>query len=479
MCEVCGYKREIAPKKEETVAGLQRLRRMMSATRQTSTSLRSLIKQGTGAFYDGHYPAARSYFEQVIVKTGDHDEEMEAWIWLARLIRDPAEKRLCLEAALAIDPTNGEARKELAILDGRIAPDLLDPPVSESDPQPASGPADADAQQMACPHCTGAMAFDPERQQMVCPFCHHAQDPVEAIDVTRDEQFGQGALEQDFDAAVFSVRGETVPEEVRLLTCQGCGTEFVLGAETLSVTCAYCSSVYVAEAAEKVELIPPHAVIPFALNQDDAQKGAIRWFKDRKIARSELSRVSPMSGLYIPVWTFDIGGEIRWHGTVTRGDQRTALSNKVKVSNSKYLFYDDVPVLAMTHQNKLFRELIEGYDLDQITPYDPRLLADWPAERYTVSVSDAARVARSSVSKKIRRLPHGLEGGDKLDRSSIRTDMKRLVVESYKLLLLPVWALHYHRDGKPYDLLINGQTGEVEGQDEQGMIAKLKGWFNK
>lgn len=474
LCERCGHQQELEVQKQSTIEQLIKLRRMVAANRIENRSMRSMLRLGVGSFNDGHLPVARSYFEQVILNTGMHDEEMEAWVWLARLITDPAEMRGCLEQALAIDPTNGEARKELAILDGRIAPDLLD---GAARPTPSADPLESDVQQMMCPNCTGAMTFDPERQQMVCPFCHHAQSAVVSIDVTRDEQFGQGALEQDFDAAVHSIQGEAKPEQMRLLTCQGCGTEFVLGPETLSLTCAYCSSVYVTEAAETAELIPPQAVIPLALNRDHAQQAAIRWFKERRISRSDLTRVSPLSGLYIPVWTFDIGGEIKWQGVMTRGEQRSGRSTRVNVTNSKYVFYNDVLVLAMIHQNQLFQELIQGYDLEQITPYDPRLLADWPAERYTVSVSDAARQARTAVTKKVRQMPHGLEGGGDLDAKSIRTNMNGLVIESYKLLLLPVWTLHYHRQDKPYDMLINGQTGEVEGVDERGMVAKLKAWF--
>jgi hypothetical protein len=75
-------------------------------------------------------------------------------------------------------------------------------------------------------------------------------------------------------------------------------------------------------------------------------------------------------------------------------------------------------------------------------------------------------------------MPHGLEGGDKIDESSIRCVTQGIIIESYKLLLLPVWTLHYRRGDNNHDLLINGQTGEVEGLDEKGLVAKFKRWFN-
>ncbi|MDJ0757689.1 MAG: hypothetical protein QNJ45_29410 [Ardenticatenaceae bacterium] len=474
LCEHCGFTRPVEIKKKESIQELITLRRMVSGSRIPENSMRSMLNLGTGAFNDGKIPVARSYFEQVILKTGDHEEEMEAWLGLATLVEDPAEKRLCLEAVLAINPANGPARKELALLDGRIDPQLLEKNSSAAAPD---APVTAHSKQMTCPQCTGAMRFEPEQQLMVCPFCHHTEDASAKINLQKDEQFGQGALEQDFDAAIHTVRGDARPVQMRLMQCQGCGTEFVLGAATLSVTCPYCSSVYVTEAAETIELIPPQGVIPFALTQDDAKQAVVRWFKERRITRQDISRVSPMSGMYIPVWTFDIGGEVQWHGKVMRGDQRSGQFKSVPAFNSKYIFFNDYAVVAMSHQNALIHELIKGYDFDQIVPYDPRLLADWPAERYTVALSDASNQARSRITKQIRRLPHGLAGGDKLDEKSIRCDTRSIIIESYKLLLLPVWTFHYLRKDRQFDLLINGQTGEVDGQDDKGMVAKLKRWF--
>ena len=122
------------------------------------------------------------------------------------------------------------------------------------------------------------------------------------------------------------------------LACQGCGIELVLPPESISITCPYCDSVYVAEAAETREILPPQALIPFSVNEDAARQALIAWFKQHKIYRP---RITPIVGIYLPVWTFDIGGEIKWNGRVRRND------NWVSVSGSRYFFYDDVLVQAV------------------------------------------------------------------------------------------------------------------------------------
>src|SRR2546423_2188463 len=56
---------------------------------------------------------------------GEYDREKRAEVnlWLSRVNDDPAKKREYLETVLAMDPTNAEARRDLAILDGRLKPE--------------------------------------------------------------------------------------------------------------------------------------------------------------------------------------------------------------------------------------------------------------------------------------------------------------------------------------------------------------------
>jgi hypothetical protein len=50
------------------------------------------------------------------------------------------------------------------------------------------------------------------------------------------------------------------------------------------------------------------------------------------------------------------------------------------------------------------------------------------------------------------------------DVRNLRLGSLGLVVESFKLAMLPVWLAHYKVDGETFDLMVNGQTGEVVGK---------------
>ncbi len=476
ICERCGYRQPVAGRPEESIADLIRLRRAMAGSRPEGRSLRLMLRRGIGEVRDGRPESAASLLKQVILKTGDPDEEVEAWVWLSRLTEDPGDRRLCLEKALAINPANGEARRELAILDGRIDADALR---SARTGDAAGGdPIQGEAGRMQCPRCAGDMAFQATSGRLHCPFCGHEEDTHEAIDLDRDEQFGRGALEQDFDAAIHTVRGHTRPESIRVFSCQGCGAPFTLAPETLSLTCPYCSAVYVTEAAETAELIVPQAVIPFRLTLDDARQAVAAWFHRRKIKRSAITTLSPLVGIYLPVWTFDIGGEVRWQGQVQLPDGMAGSYRSAPVSSARYVHFDDFLLPATDRPGAQFAGLIETYDFSELVPYDPQLLAAWPAERYSVEVGKAAAIARGQVGRALRSRPHGLDGGSDLDPATIRCQTDGLVVESYKLLLVPVWTFHYRLSGAMHDLLINGQNGRAAGREiETGPAARFLAWL--
>jgi hypothetical protein len=229
--------------------------------------------------------------------------------------------------------------------------------------------------------------------------------------------------------------------------------EFILPPESLSLTCPYCGAVYVTETAESHEIMPPHALIPFAISAYEAKKALRSWFIKHQI---EHPRVAPFVGIYLPVWTFDVGGEVRWNGLVERGD------DWVPINGNHLAFYDDVLVPG---SSKLPDNLVHGFeefDLSQIVAYAARYLADWPAERYTQPLADASLIARKIVLKDLRKNSAKLTRGEYV--RNLRLNSQGLTVESFKLLLLPVWVIHYKLEGDVFDVVINGQTGIVHGE---------------
>jgi hypothetical protein len=107
-----------------------------------------------------------------------------------------------------------------------------------------------------------------------------------------------------------------------------------------------------------------------------------------------------------------------------------------------------------------FLRLISTFDMKAVRPYDPRYLADWPAEVYDVPLAEASLDARSFAYSHFKdNLPHLLN-----TMKLIHTSSARLAVQSFKLVLLPVWMAEIPYAGGEHLILINGQNGRVEGE---------------
>jgi hypothetical protein len=220
----------------------------------------------------------------------------------------------------------------------------------------------------------------------------------------------------------------------------------------------------VTKASESHEIVPIHALVPFATSQDEAKNTLRQWFKKRKIERPQ---VTDVIGIYLPAWTFDISGEMKWSGIVNSENKGTGWVN------GKYLtFHDDVLVPAAKNLSQSISKGFSEFDLDSLVAYDARYLASWPAERYQVALSEASLSAQRMVRDNMYR-----DGQRRLLHHepiyNLTLNINGLHIESFKHILLPTWVTHYKANGQVYDVVVNGQTGLVHGERSPGIIDKL------
>ena len=76
--------------------------------------LQELLRQGAAAARVGERKAAQEAFRQA---TETAPENKEAWLGLAGAVESLAEKRVCFERVLAIEPDNADAQAGLAWVD--------------------------------------------------------------------------------------------------------------------------------------------------------------------------------------------------------------------------------------------------------------------------------------------------------------------------------------------------------------------------
>ena len=419
---------------------------------------KDLLRTGIIEAKTGSKDSARRYLDRAIYMSTSFDVLAEAWFWMSEVVDDPAEKRKALENCLSHDLHHSRARRSLAILEGKLkSNEVIDPDHLPSTPD---GLRESDAQRFMCPKCGGRMSFSPDGHGLVCEYC------------TRNQTLDSGAAnEKDFIVAMATARGHGKPLQEQVFHCNGCGAEFILPPNQISSSCAYCNSPHVVSLEKSKDLLAPDGIIPHAFNQKQAIQFLIKWVEGNQIKPEK--KVELPRGLYLPLWTFDIGGAIDYTYEMAVADDDTFGSRRrdetkiIRMSDQYPIMVDDLPIPASRKPSSVFLKMISTFNMKLIQPYDPRFLADWPAEIYDVPMADASLDARSRAYKQYKgELPHMVSTAN-----IVHTSSANLLVESFKLNLLPVWMTELSFDGRMHLVLINGQTGLVEsdltGNDDQ------------
>jgi hypothetical protein len=287
------------------------------------------------------------------------------------------------------------------------------------------------------------MHYSADGLSLICEYC----EMTGMKDASAEEP---SPNEQDFILGLATIKGHTHKVTARSFTCEACGANYILPPEALTLSCHHCGSVYVVRETETSTWIAPQGVIPFLITQKEAEN-AIRetLLESYKITPKTGDR--PPVGVYLPIWTFDLGGMITWR-SFNRDDD--------SIPRPSQGFYpvaiDDLAIPASDHMSELQRAELGQFDLRSAEPYDPSFLVNWPAETYQISLAEAALEARQQAFDSLKPTVAHTTGSS---NSSLSSAEMRIV--SYKLVLVPLWIGRYEREELRVEIIVNGQTGMV------------------
>jgi hypothetical protein len=242
--------------------------------------------------------------------------------------------------------------------------------------------------------------------------------------------------------------------------------------------CPFCATPVVVDTGT-TRHIKPQGVVPFQIAEPDALKALTAWMGSLWFAPNTLLEYArknrAMTGVYAPYWTFDADTATRYRGqrgdnetrtrTVTRnGKQETesyTVTNWRPAAGRVDRTFDDVMIMASATLPERLGDELTPWDLSVMEPYSPDFLAGFQAEGYTVVLADGHARARSKMEAVIERDIRRDIGGDAQKIDSRDTDWRD---ETFKHVLLPIWMAAYKYNGKSYRFMVNGQTGEVQGE---------------
>jgi ribosomal protein S27E len=343
-----------------------------------------------------------------------------------------------------------------------------------------------------CRSCGAKLSFAPGTTSLTCEYCGTTNSFDEKTDVVEELSLVDWLSKLAAEQETF---------ELEQVKCKNCGGAQTLPQNLFASACVFCGTPITSK-SYAARLIKPRSLVPFAITRLQAQEKWRAWLKGLWMAPSALKKYAQsdggIKGLYVPYWTFDANTTTRYAGQ--RGDNRTESytttnSNGERVTQTRVVtdwtpvagtvsfFHNDVLVSGsktafgtqseskgenLDHAGALGRAIsgafatrLRTWDTKALVPYQEEYIAGFQAEAYSVDLKGAFTTGKRLIDDKVQALVRADIGGDQQRISSLDTQYSHL---TFKHILLPMWVSAYLFKGKTYRFVVNGQTGEVEGE---------------
>ncbi|GAB05126.1 hypothetical protein GII30_17850 [Gordonia amarae] len=353
------------------------------------------------------------------------------------------------------------------------------PPAPAAPPDPKSGRAGQyhsteDTRTFPCANCGANLVFDPATGVLRCPSCNSTREIPRS-----DAKVGLHDL-RDAKIAAVGTRGllsanDPAASDEHQVVCQNCGGTTVFTGTLTATRCPYCASpIQRDDIQDAPKTLPVDGVVPFGVDDKQARQNIEKWINSRWFAPTEFKKyrtLGSFSSVYFSYFSYDTTAYTRYSGE--RGDDYTVVvgegDNRHTETRTRWTHvrgevvdnFKDVAALANKGVDPKRVEELKPWPIDTARPFTGEYLAGHLARTYEIGPDEGFQLARreeidSAITSTVRRDI----GGDKQRISSSESRFNPL---QFRYLLLPIWLLTVVYDSKPFQVYINGVTGEVQG----------------
>ena len=326
-----------------------------------------------------------------------------------------------------------------------------------------------------CSSCGADLLFDPKDGMLTCPYCGHKEAVPESKEQVEEQSFEQQLHVRPEEMTALAANALEVQ-------CQSCGAKSIFMPPEVAGRCEFCGVQIVAQPKSADPILTPSGLLPFHITQQDAGTELKQWLSTRWFAPSGLKQFAQpeaIQGVYLPFWTYDACTRTNYTGQ--RGEhyyetetyyERDAQGHEVQrtreVQHTRWYpasgtvlgAFDDLLVAATGSLSSEHLADLEPWDLEQLRPYDPAYLSGFKAQRYQVDLAEGFDRAKEMMVPTIESDVRNDIGGDEQQIDSMDTSYYNV---TFKHLLLPVYAGAYRYNGKLFQIVVNGRTGEIQG----------------
>lgn len=334
--------------------------------------------------------------------------------------------------------------------------------------------ANTAGKQFPCSSCGAKLEFHPGAASLKCPYCSHENKIPQSADEIREldfyEYFARAAEQGD-------------SEDVQTVKCQSCNATSTLQPTISMSHCPFCGTQLQAK-AKAARVIKPGAVLPFSISKNQALQLFREWLGGLWFApgglKEQAARDGGIKGMYIPYWTFDARTTTWYDGQrgedyyVTEryndtDDDGNSVSRSRQVRHTRWYSasgtvwknFDDILVQAGGSLPPEIVDELEPWNLQKLVPYQDAYMSGFQSEVYQIDLGTGFERGKATMDQDIRDAIKADIGGDHQEITTARTQFDDI---TFKHILLPVWISAYKYGDKSYRFIINGDTGEVQGE---------------
>jgi DNA-directed RNA polymerase subunit RPC12/RpoP len=330
-----------------------------------------------------------------------------------------------------------------------------------------------------CPNCGATTQFDISSGEVACEHCGY-KSPVKAARVGLNASVFEFTLE----ALNQSERGWGV--ERQELACQSCGAALSVEVRAITTTCPFCGSNEINLRAAVGESLRPRFIIPFRIKNEQLAAQTHEWLGKGWFHPSELASqvgLDRFMGIYLPYWTFNAVIASDWKAEVGYERQVSHYNSETKTQETHTEIdwrwenghartnINDLLIPGTGRLSRSILERISPFNLADLMTYSPDYLAGWKALGYDVSLQPAWDDGKRSMREHAKDACYQQISTSHVRNFNMSADFSD---ESWRYVLLPVYIASYQFEQKTFQVMVNGQSGQVAGQKP---VAWWKVWL--
>lgn len=323
-----------------------------------------------------------------------------------------------------------------------------------------------------CRQCGAQLVFDITKQQLACPSCGFATDIDTSTLNAPEERDFESTLRQMREAATHLQAPQVTGEKE--IVCQNCGGHTTFVGTLTAVRCPYCATpIQRDDVHDAPARLVVDGLLPFQIDRKVAEGNLDKWINSRWFAPTEFKKYNDtgsFQSVYTAFFTYDsetqsfYQGQRGDHYTVIVGsgeNQRTETRTRWSPASGQLANgFDDIPVLANDGIERGRIRALEPWPTETAKAYSAEYVAGHLCRTYDRDVEACYPEAKSVMDSAIKDSVRRAIGGD--EQRIQRIDTQHLTL-TFKHLLLPIWLLTVIYENKPFQVFINGVTGEVQG----------------